>query len=167
MQHAFDSFMTAHLVLRRFRLDDGPGIQRIAIDKKASDGSRYHHPWPTSDEGCKMMAEYLSGNDRFWAACLIENQKLIGLIALNSLAEHKRLDLGHVFHRRYTGGDYDFEAIECLVDHAFSSLDIQSIFTHIAPAWTVQTAPLKKLGFLSRSGGPLEMTREDWFLRSK
>jgi hypothetical protein len=56
---------TTRLVIRRFRVDDWPGIQWIAMDKETSEGGKYDHPWPTSDEGCREMAEFLSNNERF------------------------------------------------------------------------------------------------------
>ena len=50
------------------------------------------------------MAGLLSRDDRFWAVCLREDRKLIGLIAFNSIDKEKRLDLGHLFHREFAGG---------------------------------------------------------------
>jgi len=101
MRHSDGSLRTARLLIRRFTKDDWVSIQALAKDKESSDGAVYDHTWPTSDEGCKGMAGYLSGKESFWAVCLKDDGSVIGLLSFNDVDEKARLDLGHMFHTEY------------------------------------------------------------------
>jgi len=137
---------TERLVIRRFTEDDWAEIQKLAVNKESSEFGKYDHRWPTSEEGCKGMAGYLSKSESYWAVCLRDGGRIIGLLALNDIDEHGALDLGHIFHTDFVSGDHDTEALRCIMDYAFTSLDIQSIYCNNAEEWAVQLAPLKKLG---------------------
>ena len=178
------SFETRRLSIRAFTAGDWAGIQELAKDKESSQGANYDHAWPTSEDGCKGMADYLSNNrGAYWAVCLKDDGRLIGLIKL-SPEDDRRHELGHVFHTRFSGGDYDAEAIGRMMDHAFEHVDIRSIVAKNAEEWAGQLAPLKKLGMkvtgrgkgsfhTDPSGKPIafigctmEITREEWERRA-
>ena len=65
------------------------------------------------------------------------------------------MEIGHVFHTAFVGGGLDTEALGCIMDHAFVALGAQRIIARNAEAWTVQLAPLQKLGMtvVERSDG--------------
>jgi RimJ/RimL family protein N-acetyltransferase len=182
MAQTASQFETERLVIRRFTAEDWADFQKLALDKESSEGGKYDHPFPTSEEDCRGAVEHLSTNERFWAVCLKDSHSVIGLLALGSADDPGTLELGHVFHTGFTGGDHDTEALGCMVDHAFADLGAERITCRNAEEWTVQLAPLRKLGmkvesqgdgtdFLQRTpdGEPMEFvactmatTREEW-----
>ncbi len=177
---------TERLIIRNFKSDDWKAIQALAINKETSDGAKYDLTWPTSDDECKKMAEFLSGTDFFWAVCLKEDGELIGLIAFNRIDENRTLDIGHVFHTDYMSQvDITTEALRRMVQYAFDDLEIDSITTHNAADWKGQIEPLRRLGMrktgevmgpspANTDGTPTEIkvctfgiTREEWDKRRK
>jgi ribosomal-protein-alanine N-acetyltransferase len=168
MSHRDERFETKRLILRGFTSDDWPGVQQLAINKESSDAAAYDHTWPTSEDGCRDAALYLSQND-FWAVCLKQDNRLIGLIAFNGVDENNSLDLGHLFHTDFVvGTDYVVEAIEPMMRYAFETMDIDRIVARNVPEWTTQIAPLKELGMTQSeagSDGELVMARETWEAR--
>lgn len=178
------TYETERLIIRNFEFDDWKNIQVLAINKESSDGARYDLTWPTSDDGCKDMAKFLTATDDFWAVCLKEDKKLIGLIAFNSIDENRTLDVGHVFHTDYMSQvDITTEALRRMVQYAFDELEIDRITTHNAVDWKGQIEPLYRLGMAKTGEGlrpspantdglptgirvcTLEITREEWVKR--
>ena len=191
MRHAPDRIETERLVIRGFAHEDWPAIQEFAKNLGTSDAAKYDHPWPTSEEGCKGAADYFTKRKgASWAVCLKPDKRLIGYISFNDIDGDKRLDLGHVFHSEFYSQDYDTEALRRMMDHAFTYLDIRSIYANNAEAWTVQLAPLKKLGMKLKEppggrrrkssfsknpdgtpiefvGCRMEITKEEWLRRAQ
>ena len=171
---------TERLIIRNFKFDDWRQIQALAINKESSDGAKYDITWPTSDDGCQKMAKFLSTTDSFWAVCLKEDEKFVGLIAFNSIDENRTLDIGHVFHTDYMSEDIMTEALRRMVQYAFDELEIDRITTHNAADWKGQIEPLYRLGMrktgegmgpspATTDGTPIEIkvytlgiTREGW-----
>ena len=145
------AYETERLIIRNFQFDDWKAIQVLAINKETSDGAKYDLTWPTSDDGCKKMAEFLSGTDSFWAVCLKENGEIIGLIAFNGSDENRTQDIGHVFHTDYMSKDITTEALRRMVQYAFDELEIDRITTHNAADWKGQIEPLYRLGMRKTS----------------
>ena len=177
---------TERLVIRAFVHEDWPAVLELAKDISSSDAAKYDHAWPTSEEGCKGAAGYFAKRKgSSWAVCLKADKKLIGYISFNDINEDKQLDFGHVFNRKLNRDDYDAEAIGRMMDHAFTHLDIESIDCKNAEEWTVQVAPLKKLGLTvigrgkgsfhkNPDGTPIEftglrmgITKEEWQRRGR
>lgn len=176
---------TRGLVIRRFTADDWAEIQKLAYDKEASPGGKFDHRWPTDEAGCRGAAGYFATNETFWAVCLKDGRRLIGLLALSNEGEPGVMEIGHVFHTDFVGGGLDTEALGCMMDHAFVDLGAQRVIARNAEAWTVQLAPLHKLGmtvversdgtsFLQRDakGGPITfvactmaITSDEWLRR--
>jgi len=164
------AFETERLIIKNlWQLDDWKDIQALAINKESSEGGKYDITWPTSDDGCKKMAEFLSGTDSFWAVRLKEDGQLIGLIAFNSIDETRTLDLGHLFHTDYMSEDIMTEALRRMVQYVFDELEVDRIGAYNVAEWTEQIVPLKSLGFTPIEGDPghLGITKEDWVKRSK
>ena len=166
MKHAHD-LVTERLIIRRFTLEDWAAIQELARDIDSHEAAKYDCPWPTSDEECKGMADYFSKRESSWAVCLKADKRLIGYISYNDIDDDKRLDLGHVFHSEFYGKDYDTEALRCMIEYAFTHLDIRSIYANNAEEWTVQLAPLKELGMKTIRRGTMEITKEEWLYGRK
>jgi len=174
------AYETERLIIRNFQLDDWKQIQDLAINKETSRFAKYDHTWDTSDDGCKKAAEFLSGTDSFWAVCLKEDGRLIGLIAFNQIDENRTLDFGHLFHTDYMSEEFTTKALQRMVQYAFDELEIDRIVTYNAADWKGQIEPLHRLGmkktgegvgsFSKDSAGKpiefvgytLEITREEW-----
>jgi len=174
------AYETESLIIRNFRLDDWKGIQALAKNKESSKAAQYDHTWPTSDNGCKGMAEFLSDSDSFWAVCLKEDGKLIGLIAFNRIDENRTLDFGHLCHADHMSEETTTEAIQRMVQYVFDELEVDRVVTHNAADWEGQIEPLRRLGmrktgegmasFSSNPDGTpieflaytLEITRKEW-----
>lgn len=179
---------TERLVIRGFADDDWAEIQKLAIDKESSEGGKYDHRWPTSDEDCKGMAGYLAKRESYWAVCLKDGERIIGLLKASEADADGGVEIGHVFHTDFVGDDHDTEALRCIMDYAFTELGAQRIVCNNAEEWTVQLAPLRKLGLKmkERPEGPpkkiafqkdehgnpiefvgctMEITKEEWLRR--
>ena len=186
MADAPDRIETERLIIRGFTHDDWPAIQAFAKDLATSDAAKYDHRWPTSEEGCKGAAGYfVKRKGSSWAVCLKTDKRLVGYISfdLNATDDPKPRELGHVFHTQFYSQDYDTEALGRLMDHAFTHLGTRSIHANNAAEWTVQLAPLKKLGMridvrgkssfhknpdgtpIEFTGSRAEITREEWMRR--
>jgi [ribosomal protein S5]-alanine N-acetyltransferase len=148
-----NQLQTHRLVIRRFTAEDWAQVQELAHDKESSEGGKYDHAWPTSEEGCRATAEYLAGAEAYWAACLRGGGRLIGLLALSHTDEPGTLDLGHVFHTGFVSEGHDAEALGCVMDYAFATCGAERIICNNAEAWTVQLAPLHELGMRIESRG--------------
>jgi ribosomal-protein-alanine N-acetyltransferase len=184
-ERAADRLETERLVIRRFTPDDWAEVQKLAGDMASSDAWQYDHGWPTSEDGCKRAAEYLSKNGCYWAVCLKDSDRITGLVSFNNIEDDGRLDFGHLFLREFARNDLDTEAIACALDHAFAALDVDRIVCRNAVDWAVQLAPLKTLGLRmggqgkasfhkDEDGNPIEfmgcemeITRDEWLRRKK
>ena len=184
MEQAPTRIETERLVIRGFTPEDWRGVQELAKDLASSDAAKYDHAWPTTEEECKGAVGYFAKRTgSSWAVCLKTDKKLIGYISFNDIEKDKQLDFGHVFNTKLNRDDYDTEAIARMMDHAFTHLDIESIDCKNAEEWTVQVAPLKKLGLTvigrgkgsfhkNPDGTPIEftglrmgITKEEWLRR--
>jgi RimJ/RimL family protein N-acetyltransferase len=183
MANTADRLETERLVIRRFAPDDWADIQKLATDLASSEAAKYDHAWPTSEEGCKGAADYLSKHGCFWAVCPKNGEAIIGLVSFNNVEDDGRLDFGHLFLREFARDDLDTEAIACAMDHAFAVLDVDCIVCRNAVEWTAQLAPLNTLGLRvegegkasfhqDEDGNPIEfmgcemeITRDEWLRR--
>lgn len=157
-----DRFETDRLIIRRFVSKDWRDVQKLAIDKESSEAAAWDHRWPTGEEGCKGATDYLAKHS-YWAVCLKDGGRVIGLVSFNEIDAEKHLDLGHLFHREFTTQDYDTEALRRIMDHAFTDLGVQEVHGDNAAEWTAQLAPLKKLGMTLLEPPPEQRGRKSFF----
>ncbi len=171
------TYETERLIIRNFQFDDWKAIQVLAVNKETSRFAKYDIIWDTSDDGCKKAAEFLSGTNAFWAVCLKDDGKLIGLIAYNGIDENRTLDVGHLFHTDYMSAEIMTEALRRMVQYSFDELEIDRITTHNAADWKGQIEPLYRLG-MKKTGEQIDnpdgtsvkfttyilgITREEWY----
>ena len=155
---------TTRLVLRPFAADDWRDFQELAVDWKAAPGPAFDK-WPTSDEACQGSVQHMSTRDNYFAMCLRESGKVVGLLGINGIDENNQADLGHVILSKYQDNDHDTEALEAMVHHCFDARRAQSIITHNASEHAAQVAPLKSLGFVSTNPddpGELTLSKAQW-----
>jgi RimJ/RimL family protein N-acetyltransferase len=155
---------TQRLILQPFAPTHWQDFQILAQDWKAAPGPDFDK-WQTSDESCQESVAYLSTQDNYFAMCLRDSGKLIGLLAINQINAQRQADLGHVILSQYQNNDLDQEALHALIQHCFESRGVLSIITHNAPKHTAQLAPLKSLGFVNTNPtdpGELTLTKAQW-----
>lgn len=155
---------TKRLVLRPFTADDWQDFRELSLDWKVAPGAEFDK-WRTSEEACKESVEHMSTRDNYFAMCLRESGKVVGLLAINGIDNEKQLDLGHVILSKYQDNDHDREALEALIQHCFDERGAMSVVTHNAPDHAAQLAPLKSLGFTNtnmKNKGELVITKEAW-----
>ena len=157
-----NSLSSERLVLRAFAKEDFSDVLTLAVNWKAAPGPEFDK-WPVDENGCKGFLDYLCTNKNFYAIYLREKERVIGLLAINSIDENKKLDLGHVIHSDFQKDDIDREAIEMIVENIFSTMDVEKITTGNYPD-EKQIAPLKSLGFIKDGGndGVYDMEKENW-----
>jgi RimJ/RimL family protein N-acetyltransferase len=154
---------TKRLIVRKFTADDWQDFHELAVDWKKAPGPDFDK-WPTSEAAARESVEYMANSDKFYALCLRDPPKVIGLLGLNGLTDEGHFDLGHVILSKHQDNDLDREALAMMVKHIFESKDVQSIVTHNADH-PPQLAPLKSLGFKvvdPQHPGALVLTRTDW-----
>ena len=155
---------TKRLVLRPFTTDDWRDFQELSLDWKAAPGPEFDK-WPTSEDASRKSVKYMSARGKFFAMCLRESGKVVGLLVINGIDNEKQLNLGHVILSKYQDDDYDREAIGALIQHCFDAEGVQSVITNNASDHAAQLAPLVSLGFINRNvkdKGELVITKEEW-----
>lgn len=146
---------TARLIIRSFAVDDWETLQILALDKENHHRDPADPSWPTSDQGCKDFAAYLTDHaDCFFAVCERTGRRMIGLLAFNNISADKQLDLGYQIHSSCQNNDIDREALCGIVDFVFKNLDIASIQSKTASQWKEQWLPLETLGFTAVNHDP-------------
>ena len=155
---------TDRLVLRGFAPDDWQDVHELAIDWRRAPGPDFDK-WPTTEEAAKGLTGHFSSSPKYFAMCVKETGKVVGLVALNGYETEGRLDLGHVILSDYQDNDIDREALQTMVHHVFQTENPAAIVTHNDPTHREQLAPLLALGF-SAAGeaeqGTLVLTKTDW-----
>ncbi len=140
---------TERLNIRNFTVDDWKGRKEITLQYEASEYAPYDHPWPTSDEDIKGIAQWFASGDNFLAVCLKTTGHLIGFISLNEKEEEQRktFRLGYRFNFNYHGQGYATEGCQAILTYAFEQLDAACITSGTAAANHPSRTLLKRLGF--------------------
>lgn len=144
---------TARLTIRNYRPDDWQQLQEMAVAYQATEAAQYDHPWPTSEEEVKGMANWFASGDDYLAVCLKDTGRLIGLLAIKQREnEEKRVHgLGYVFHPVYQGQGYGTEACQAAVAYLFDELGADQIVSSTAAANGPSRRLLGRLGFVEVS----------------
>jgi len=155
---------TNRLVLRDFCADDWSELLDLAIRYQATDYAKYDHPWPTTEEAVKGMAEWLSGEEGFRAVCLKSTGKLMGLLNIGQKKNGigREHGLGYVFHPDYYGKGYATEACQAGMAHIFGPWEADRITTGTHPDNKPSVGLLTKLGLKPVEEGEYVITREEW-----
>ena len=151
------------LILRELGPGDFKDFWELSINWKAAPGPEFDK-FPVAEDECRKTFEYSlkkPGNCRF--IYLRAEKKIIGLICLNGLDEHDRMDMGHIIHSNYQNDDIDREALSMFIAHVFRTTETKVIITNNDPD-KKQNAPLYSLGFTDRNenGGQLIIDKKKW-----
>jgi RimJ/RimL family protein N-acetyltransferase len=158
---------TKRLVIRNFRISDWKALHEM-IKQYVSSGLAAYEPnqWPTGEEEIKKITEWFASGDSYFAVCFKDQDRLIGLVALNQ-EQGKESNLGYIFNFNYHGKGYATEACQALLDYSFTQLQLQRIVTGTATENIASVRLLERLGFRRTESQRLfELTREDRKTRS-
>jgi RimJ/RimL family protein N-acetyltransferase len=142
---------TPRLRLRPFKDGDAASLFSIFSDDEVvrfwSVGA-----WTDIGQAEKMIEEarlaYREGGLSRYAIVLAESDELIGICNLRGFFEqNRRCELGYALGSAYWGRGYAFEALEALLGHAFSRLDMNRIEADIDPRNDASARLLARLGF--------------------
>jgi len=123
---------TERLILRPFRPEDAPAVQRLAGDPAiASTTTNIPHPY---EDGLAEQwisnhaARYEAGECATFAITLRESGELIGAIGLEISREHRRAELGYWVGVPWWNQGYCTEAARALVAYGFRELSLHRIY---------------------------------------
>ena len=142
---------TARLKLRPFTHGDAASLFRIFSDDEVvrfwSVGA-----WTDIAQAEQMIEEallaYKEGGLSRYAIVLAGTGELIGICNLRGFFEqNRRCELGYALGSAWWGRGYAFEALEALLGHAFSALDMNRIEADIDPRNDASARLLERLGF--------------------
>jgi RimJ/RimL family protein N-acetyltransferase len=142
---------TARLRLRPFSESDAGPLFRVFSDEQVvrfwSSGA-----WTELAQAEKMIEEallaYREGGLSRYAITLADTGELIGICNLRGFFEqNRRCELGYALGSAHWGHGYAFEALEALLGHAFSALDMNRIEADIDPRNDASARLLERLGF--------------------
>ncbi|MFC4931717.1 GNAT family N-acetyltransferase [Massilia sp. GCM10023247] len=157
---------TARLVLRPFTHGDAAALFGVFSDEQVvrfwSSG-----PWTEMVQADKMIEEamlaYREGGLARYAIALAATDELIGICNLRGFFEqNRRCELGYALASAHWGRGYAFEALEALLGHAFSSLDMNRIEADIDPRNDASARLLERLGFRQEGYMP-----QRWFVHGE
>jgi RimJ/RimL family protein N-acetyltransferase len=122
---------TDRLVLRPFRVEDAPEVQRLAGDRAiAATTLRIPHPYPDGAAEAwiaKLTPAFESGESAMFAITRVADGFFLGAIGLEITRSHDRAELGYWIGKPYWGNGYCTEAARAVVRYAFEDLGLNRI----------------------------------------
>jgi ribosomal-protein-alanine N-acetyltransferase len=126
---------TDRLLLRPFRLSDAADVQRLAGDPAIA-ATTLNVPHPYRDG---MAESWISSHEPAWNArravayaITTPEDEVRGAISLQLLPSQHRGELGYWIGKPFWGAGIATEAARCLVDFAFTQLDVHRVHaTHL------------------------------------
>ena len=121
---------TERLILRAFKQTDlEPFYEYASVEDVGEMAGWKHHE--SIDESRKIMDSFIN-NDKVFAICLKENNKVIGSIgiekygledALTEFKNYRGRELGYVLSKDYWGKGLMPEAVNAVIEYLFNELD--------------------------------------------
>ncbi len=138
---------TDRLVIRNFRPDDWEALHEMISQYQASENALYDQQWPTTPDEIKGVAEWFAGGDGFLAVCLKDTGQFIGFVALNPEEKKGVYNIGYIFNANFHKQGYATEACHAMLDHAFNTLQAESVISGTAALNRASCRLLERLGF--------------------
>jgi RimJ/RimL family protein N-acetyltransferase len=116
---------TKHLLLRPFKLTDGPAIEALAGDAEVARTAFVPHPYPPGSAQEWIAGEHeaaAQGQRYTFAIVRRADGELVGCVLLMLAPKHRRAELGYWIGRPYWSKGYATEAGACVVAYAFEEL---------------------------------------------
>ena len=138
---------TERLLLRPFRLDDAPAVQRLASAREIAEMTlQIPHPYPEGGAEAWITASAARDGVFEFAIVAREDEELVGSIGLAVKREHRRAELGYWIGVPYWGRGYATEAGAAMVRYAFETLDLHRVFAIHYAKNAASGRVLQKLG---------------------
>lgn len=121
---------TERLILRAFKQTDLESFYEYASVEGVGEMAGWKHH-ESIDESRKIMDSFIN-NDKVFAICLKENNKVIGSIgiekygledALTEFKNYRGRELGYVLSKDYWGKGLMPEAVNAVIEYLFNELD--------------------------------------------
>lgn len=145
--NCIETMETQRLHIRRFKPEDWPDLFEYLSQPAVV---RYEPYDVFTEEASREAADRRSEDQRFWAVCLKDSQKLIGNLYLSEKSPGV-WELGYVFNASFHGNGYATEAAEALVDSVFRTQNAHRVEAGVDPLNTASWRLLERLG-LRREG---------------
>lgn len=145
------SFETDRLLLRPFRPEDGPEVERLAGVREIAEMTlTVPHPYPVG-HAVEWIAThepgFAAGEGAIFAVVRRSDGALVGAIGLDVVAAHRRAELGYWIGVPYWGRGFATEAAGEIVRYGFADLGLNRIHAaHFADNLRSRRV-LLKLGF--------------------
>jgi len=141
---------TERLLLRPFRISDGPRVQLLAGDERiAATTLNLPHPYPgglAEQWIATHEDEFIQQKSVILAICLKEDVKLIGACGLMLKREYDLGEMGYWIGYPYWNRGYCTEACRALIDYGFNSLNLNKIFANYFEGNDASGRVMQKLG---------------------
>lgn len=154
---------TQRLLLRPFRPEDAPAVQRFAGAREIAD-TTLNIPHPYTDG---MAEEWIGTHAGAWErnematfAVTTTGDGLVGAVSLRLRPEHRRAELGYWIGVPFWGRGYATEAARALVRFGFDTLDLNRIHATHFTRNPASGAVLRKIGM--RHEGTLRQHVRKW-----
>lgn len=138
---------TERLVLRSWKLDDAPELQRLVSAKEIADGiASIPHPYPHGG-AAEWIASAIERDQPRFAIVRREDGVLVGGIGLRVEPEHRRAEVGYFVGVEHWGRGYATEALRGVLEHAFGHLALNRVYAHHFVRNAASGRVLEKAGF--------------------
>jgi RimJ/RimL family protein N-acetyltransferase len=141
---------TARLVLRPFRLDDAPDVQRLAGDRAiAATTLAIPHPYVDGMAQkwiSKHQTYFDQGKGITFAISRRTDGSLVGAMSLMGLEADHQAELGYWVGRPYWDQGFCTEAGEAVLRYAFTQLDLVRVHCHHFARNPASGRVMRKLG---------------------
>ncbi len=129
MPGQLDTLRTTRLVLRPFRPDDAPVVQRLLSERAVAEQTlTIPHPYPegAATEFIGQHAEWISSGKRLiWA--ITQDEQIVGAMGLHIVAAHRRAEVGYWIARAHWGQGIATEALRAVLAHGFDAIELHRI----------------------------------------
>lgn len=120
---------TTRLVLRPFRADDAPAVQRLLSERAVAEQTlTIPHPYPdgAATEFIAQHAEWMaSGKRLIWA--ITRDEEIVGAMGLHIVAAHQRAEVGYWIARERWGQGIATEALRAVLAYGFDVAGLHRI----------------------------------------
>ena len=135
------------LLLRPFRSDDAPQVQRLAgAPEIAAAVLGIPHPYPDGVAEEWIERQAADPAMHHFAITLRDSGSLIGAIGLDVEDPHDRAELGYWIGVPYWGNGYATEAAQMVVGYAFDTLQLHRVYAFHFANNPASGAVLRKIG---------------------
>jgi [ribosomal protein S5]-alanine N-acetyltransferase len=172
----FPEFQTPRLELRNLRAGDEEFLARLDSDMAVM---QYIHSGPLSPESALKYARVQVDTAPYrrnwgkWMVVLRDHGTSVGWVELAKLSQPRRDDLaiGYEFGPEHWGRGYATEAARCVLDYAFTELEVDRLAAIARPENAASLRVLEKLGFRrvghrrdegGKMCGEYRVTVEEW-----